>query len=400
MELEVGMGIWNVTVPPEKAVALDRAPIPPLPTTSPREQVEAALEKPFGFEPLRRALTPDDHIAIVLDADLAHAAELLAGVLDHLGTAGIGPAAVTVVTPPGARQDWIDELPDEFADVTAETHDPADRKKLAYLATTKAGRRIYLNRTLVEADFVIVLTGRGYDPQSGYAGAEAALFPALADEEARGSFAGKFSSDSPADKPNQLRTEAAEIVWLLGTPFLVQVIEGSGGAIQDVVAGLLDSGAEGIRRQDDRWRGSAEDQPDLVIAAVAGPPDRVAFGDFAKAAACAARVVKKGGRIVVLAEAAPDLGEGAELLRTLDDTKGAYKRLEKAKPDDWAASYLWAFAAKTASLFLASGYPDEVAEELFTTPLHSPSEVQRLIDAAGSVLVVPDAHRTLVTIRR
>jgi nickel-dependent lactate racemase len=398
MDLIVGTATWPVTIPPEKVVALRRAAIPPLPVASPREQVQAALEAPFGFEPLRRALTPDDHIAIVLDADLPQAAELLAGVLDHLGTAGIAPSAVTVITPPGARQDWIDDLPDEFADLTAETHDPGDRKKLAYLATTKGGRRIYLNRTLVEADFIVVLTGRRYDPLSGYAGAEVAIFPTLGDEEIRGAFAGKLSSDAPAAKPNQLRVEAGEIAWLLGTPFLVQVIEGSGGSIQGIVAGLLDSGPEGIRRQDERWHGSVADQPDLVIAAVAGPADRVAFDDLARAAACAARVVKKGGRIAVLTDAAPQLGEGGELLRTLDDTKGTYKKLEKAKPDDWAASYLWAFAAKTASLFLASGYPDEVAEELFTTPVHSAGEVQRLIDAAESVLVVPDAHRSMVTV--
>ena len=66
-----------------------------------------------------------------------------------------------------------------------EIHDPADRRKLAYLATTGAGRRVYLNRTLVDADFVIVLSGRDYDPLTGYAGAEVAVFPALSDEETR-----------------------------------------------------------------------------------------------------------------------------------------------------------------------------------------------------------------------
>ena len=74
---------------------------------------------------------------------------------------------MTIVSPPNSPQTWIDELPDEFADVTAETHDPADAKKLAYLATTKGGRRLYLNRSLVEADFWIFLTGRRFDPRSG-----------------------------------------------------------------------------------------------------------------------------------------------------------------------------------------------------------------------------------------
>lgn len=398
LELQVGLSTRTVLVPTEKAVPLHRAPVPPLPTANPRELVRAALEAPVGFEPLRRALTPDDHITVVLDPDLPHAADLLAGVLDHLGTAGIGPAAVTVLTTPGSRQDWIDELADEYADVRAETHDPADKAKLAYLASTRAGRRVYLNRTLVEGDFIVLLTGRRYDPVSGYAGAESAVFPALAEEEVQAGLKGQLSSEPPTAEPWEPRAEAAEIAWLLGTPFLVQVIEGTDDSVQDVVAGLLDSGAEGIRRQDNRWRGSVADQPGTVIASISGDPSRQTFLDLAKAAACAARVVRKGGRVAILTEAAPALGEGAELLRTLDSPKGAYKRLAAARPDDWAAAYLWAFAAKQASLFLESGYPDEVAEELFTTPIHTVAEVQRLVDAADSVLVVPDAHKSMVTV--
>ena len=380
-------------MPPAKAVPLKRAAVPSVPTAGGRELVRAALEKPHGFEPMRRAVTPDDRVTIVLDPELPDAAELLAGVLDHLKTAGIEPAAVTVLTPPGGRQDWIDELPDEYADVTAETHDPADRAKLAYLATTKAGRRVYLNRTLVEADFNVILTGRGYDPVTGYSGAEAAVFPALADEELRAAAAAGVTGDAPTEPS----AEAHEIAWLLGTPFLVQVIEGAGGTVGEVVAGLLDSGAEGARRQDARWRGTVADEPDLVIAAVSGEPERITFLDLAKAAACGARVVQKGGRVVVLTDAAPALGEGAELLRRHDGPQGMYKRLAALKPADWAAAHLWAYAAKRASLVLASGYPDEVAEELWATPIAKPGELQRLIDAADAVLVVPDAHRSMVT---
>jgi nickel-dependent lactate racemase len=396
-DLQVGLGTWSVTVPPEKATRLRHAATPPVPTATPREMVRASLEHPFGFEPLRRALTPDDHVTIVFDPTLPHGAELLAGVLDHLGTAGIGPGAVTVLTPPGSPQGWIDDLPDEFEDVTAETHDPSDLKRLAYLASTKAGRRVYLNRTLVEADFNIVLTGRGYDPLSGYAGAEASLFPALSDDASRAAAGGEFSTDAPGDWHPAV--ESAEIAWLLGTPFLVQVIEGGGDDVQEVVAGLLDSGAEGVRRQDARWRGSVDERPDTVIAVVTGEPARTTFLDLAKAAACAARVVRKGGRVAVLTGAAPDLGEGAETLRKLQSPGAAATRLGKSRPDDYAACLLWAFAAKTAgSLFLASGYPDEVIEELFATPIRTPSEAQRLIDAAGSILVIPDANKSMVTV--
>lgn len=392
-ELVVGSEPWTLTIPPDRAVPLHRAPVVP-PAGSAQQLVHDALEKPYQFEPLRRALTPDDRVTIVIDPRLPHLAEMLAEVLRHLGTAGVSPASVTVVSPPNAPQAWIDELPDEFADVTAETHDPADPKKLAYLATTKGGRRLYLNRSLVEADFMIWLTGRRFDPYSGYAGAEAAIFPALSNEETRAALAGEFSTATPEAHEG----EAAEIAWLIGTPFLVQVIEGEGNTIQEVVAGLYDSAAEGIRRQDARWRGTVASEPEIVIASVSGEPSEIGFLDLAKAAATAARVVQKGGRIALLTTAAPDLGPGAQLLRTLDGPTGAKKLLANEKPDDWAAAALWVFAAKRASIFLASGYPDEVAEELFATPIHTHSEAQRLIDTGGSVLLLPDAHKTTVTL--
>ena len=62
---------------------------------------------------------------------------------------------------------------------------PADRRGLSYLATTRRGRRIYLNRTAVDADQLVLLTRRSYDCRMGYAGGEGALFPALSDEAAR-----------------------------------------------------------------------------------------------------------------------------------------------------------------------------------------------------------------------
>jgi nickel-dependent lactate racemase len=392
-ELVVGSEPWALAVPADRALTLQCKEFAP-PTASPRQLVQDALEKPFHFEPMRRALTPDDRVTIVVDPRLPHLAEMLAAVLDHLHSARVDPSTVTIVSPPNSPQAWIDELSDEFADVTTETHDPADAKKLAYLATTTGGRRVYLNRSLVAADFMILLTGRRYDPHSGYAGAGAAVFPTLSNVETQTALAGEFTVRAP----EAAEGETAEIAWLLGTPFLVQAIEGAGNTIQEVVAGLLDSAAEGVKRQDARWRGTVAEKAETVIAAVGGDPADISFLDLAKAAVTAARVVQKGGRIALLATAAPALGPGAQMLRRLAGPAGAKKLLAKEKPDDWAAAALWVAAAKHASIFLASGYPDDVAEELFATPIHTPSEAQRLIDTGGAVLLIPDAHKTMVTL--
>ena len=394
VELPVGLSAWPVTIPPEKVVELRRAAVPPSPTASPRELVKAALEAPFGFEPMRRAITPDDHVAIVLDPDLPHPAELLAGVLDHLATAGVAPSAVTIISPPAASQGWIDALPDEYAEVTAETHDPTERKKLAYLASTKADRRVYLNRSLVEAEFVVVLTGRRYDTVTGYAGAELAVYPTLADEDIRTAYAGPFTKSNPWPGTD----EAREVAWLLGMPFLVQVIEGPGGTIHDVVAGLLGSEPEGRRRQDARWAGTIGAKADTAVATISGPADRVTFRDLAAAVVTAAGAVVKGGRVVLLTDAAPALTDGVERLRAFDDPKEAWNAIRREKPDDAAACRQWCLATAAVRVCLASGYPDDVAEELFATPIRTPTEAQRLIDAAESVVVIPDAHKMKVTV--
>ena len=249
MELRVGRSTWTVNIPPDRLVELRRAPVPPPPTQPPRELVRAALDAPFGFEPMRRAVAPGDRVTIVLDTDLPRPADLLAGVLDHLQTAGVPASDVTVLTPPGANQGWRDDLTPEFSAVTAEVHDPDDAKRHAYLATTKKGRRVYLNRTLVEADFTVLLAGRGYDPLLDYAGAEAAVFPQLSNVETRTELADQFTTDPPTPEPSDFRAEAIEVARLLGTPFLVQIINGEGDAIQDVIGGLRDSSAEGVRRQ-------------------------------------------------------------------------------------------------------------------------------------------------------
>lgn len=395
-DLFVGNTPWSLTVREGQRVEPRRSPISE-PTAPAAELTRAALERPFGFEPLRRALTPDDRITLVLDPNIPQLAPVLTEVFVHLASAGVGIDNVTVLTPPGTPASWLDEIPDEFDGVRTEVHDPEERKKLAYLASTTAGRRLYLNRTLVEADFIIVISGRGYDPVTGYGGAESSIFPALGDAETRAAFEGDLHVRAPGNEPWPVRAEATEVVSLLGMPFFVQVIEGGGDTVQEVVAGLPNASPEAIRRQDRRWRCTVGEEPDTVIASVGGDRGRITFLELAKAAACAARVVRKGGRIAVLTEAAPDLGDGARLLRSMDGPSGARRLLEKEKPADWAAAYLWAFSAKHHSLFLASGYPDETTEELFATPIRTASEAQRLIDGSEKVLLISDAHKTMVT---
>jgi nickel-dependent lactate racemase len=401
MRLDLAWGQHALAVEVEDRLVLTphRAPLTP-PVADPAAAVRDALEHPIDYPALRHALTPDDHVAVVVDEHLPQLPRLLVPVLEHLREAGIAPEAITLLClPPSSGQPWLEELPDEFQDVRVEVHQPEDRKKLSYLATTKQGRRIYLNRSAVDADQLVLVTRRSYDPVLGYAGGETALYPGLSDEATLQEAGAKPDARPPGPEPWPTRKAAAEVAWLLGAPFLVQVIEWEADATAAVLAGPPESTTEGVRQLDARWRVEVDRPADVVIAPLSGTPDRLGMDDLARAFFSAARVVRPGGAIVVLTDAAPALGRSFELIRQREDPGAALKLLSQERPADLPAGFMWATAATQAKLYLLSGLPAETVEELFAVPLDQPRQVERLLKPDAAVLVLPDAHKTLAVLR-
>jgi len=398
IDIACGSRHLDVDVPADNLIAVRRQPQAQR-LTDPAGAVRGALEQPDNFPPLRRALTPDDHIAVVVDESIAALAELLPPILDHLQAAHIEPEAITLVCPASSsQQPWIDELPDAFQDVRVEVHQPGDRKRLAYLATTKQGRRIYLNRTVVDADQLVVLTRRSYDCLLGYAGGEGAIFPGLADQAALEDVHGRLSLEAAGGQPWPLKREAGEVAWLLGMPFLVQVIEGSVGEVLHVVGGSLDSSPVGERLLDARWRVEVDEPADVVLAPLhADESSPLTFDDLSRAFLAASRVVRPGGKIVLISDAQPDLGASAAVMRGYDEPRDALNRLLKEKPADLEAGFGWASAAEQAHLYLLSRLDGDIAEDLFTTPLEHAGQVQKLVERR--CLVLPDAHRTTAILK-
>ncbi len=363
------------------------APDPETGATSTEGLVAIALEHPYRYAPLRQAVTSDDQIAIVVDDSFPGMTEVLSSVLKTLKDAGIELKNVTAILRSEAPEPkWIDELPEAYTDIQTEIHNPDDPKKLAYVATTSGERRVYLNRRLVESDFVIVVGGRRFDALSGIAGGEDLIFPALSNEETRLHYRGIFRYKNPVTDP-----EIREIIELFGSPFFVQAID-AGSRIVEIVAGLPNSLLEGISRYKHRWCSNVSDRPRTVIASISQTAD---FAELALAAINAARVVEPGGRIVLLSPELEISGTGIDILKRYDDPRLARRMLKKVKPDDWVACHLWATAARRARIYLANCESD-LAEELFAFGIGNARELERLIESSEAVLVLHQAHRSVV----
>lgn len=364
---------------------------------NPAIALRMALENPFRFPPLRRALTPDDQVTIVLDEELKQIATYLIPLLEHLAEAGISAGRITLLCKDAStEQPWLDELPDAYEDVRIVIHDPDDRKQLNYLATTKSGRRVYLNKWIVEADQIVVLGRRIFSADQEDYGAETIIFPDYADRESQKLFANK--GKSPTDH-SVLWNEATEIAWLLGAPFFVQIIENADFSPSHIVAGTQESSIEGKRLLNSRWRMEFPEPADLVIAAITGQPGQE-LQQIAKALAAAAKVTKVDGKIALLTDFEPEIHDFQD---HFEELLAASKHTEFSEdqtlPLDSQVLTQWSKAQDKATLYLLSKLSDDAAEDLMTIPLHHAREVQKLLRNETTCIVLPDAHLVKTVLR-
>ena len=168
----------------------------------------------------------------------------------------------------------------------------------------------------------MLFTRRRYDPRLGYAGAETALYPQLADDATQQELAPRLDARPPADKPSAIQAEARTVAWQLGAPFFIQVIEGQAGGIAHLVAGPLESSDAGQHLLDARWRVEFDRPADVVIAGISGQRRKTSRSTTSSLALFSppGRISCPAERqIVVLTEAAPPLGPGFEKFRHHDD---------------------------------------------------------------------------------
>jgi len=298
--------------------------------------------------------------------------------LTELAAGGVSASQVSLIVQTGA--DMSD------TGIVRHPHRAEDRGSLSYLASTKGGRRIYLNRTVVEADQAIVVAEVRFNFRGEVIGGATSLFPALSDAAAIDELVGE-----PVEK---LRNQANEVAWLLGAPFFLHIIRGAGGRIARVVGGLADSFITARAACETEWRAEVKERADVVIAELGRNNVTLTADDFAAAAANAGRIARPGGTIALVSGAAPVLGSAWQSLRGTDSITVARAAIRKMKAPDGPSAKTWLRAVGEFRVLVLSGWPAPMVEELFATPVADFSQQQRVVDASVRVAVLNDAERT------
>lgn len=358
--------------------------------------VRHALSNPVEYPQLCRAVTPDDHIAIVVDDQICGFVEILKAVVEHLSGAGIALENITVICPTGTNPDsWINILPDELDEIKVEVHDGANKKKLCFVATTEEGLGIYLNRTLVEAEQVVVLGKRCYSPLFGIAGAESDLFPAFSNLETMATYNKDFN-DELSDIPHPAMQQAIKVAWYLGAPYFIQIVEGTGENIEAVFAGSVQANRFAEEKLNEIWMNEVGSSSDVVLAIVGGKNEKIEFTHLCRAVACASRVVKKNGIIVLLADAEFNLAN----IRKQLETKAVGKNDSTLKLVPTHNLRQWVESASFARVFVSTFDGKDDIAKLLASPIHSEQELRELVATAKNITIIHDAHKAFVKTKK
>ncbi|HWE35974.1 MAG TPA: lactate racemase domain-containing protein [Isosphaeraceae bacterium] len=354
--------------------------------------VRAAIEHPRDYPPLRRAVVPGDRVVLAVDPEVPEVPTVLGAICEALFEAGVEPEGVRVIASgPIALAEG--RLP---AGVSWSVHDPEERSRIAYLASTPEGRRIYLDRDVTDADCVVPVGRLGYDPVLGYRGPWGVLFPGLSDAETQRAERAQARDDTPdRDRERPALRESAAVSWLLGSQFHIGVTTGSGG-VSGVLAGLETTvRAEGMAAVDAAWTFRPEGRASLVVAGIGSPGRPTGLDDLAEGLATASRLVRGGGKIVLLSRASGEPGPALSRLRGADDPRAFSAALRAAEGEvDSPAARRLASSLARADVYLLSALADDLVDDLGMIPLARPAEALRLVASSDSCLFVSQADRT------
>ena len=267
---------------------------------------------------------------------------------------------------------------------------------MSYLAATEKGRRIYINRTVVDADQSDRYARlAGYDWARGYTGATAAIFPALSDEATRQEFGALTESFADGRAADIFLREGEESAWLLGAPFFIQVVEGIGDEIAHIVTGASDSLSEGRKQLEATWLFTEKPQEvSLIIANITGSPGRLDVRDLAGAAAKAVCFAESDGVLAILYPGQIVFDEAMQVVCHAGDATDAVRQPHRQKPHDPSAALQWLSAVGRAHVYLLSHVPSETIEEMHAVPLDKAGSTPKTHRrAAESVMLLSDPQK-------
>lgn len=387
VELEFAEGV----VPDESGTPRGR------PLADPTAALTAMLAAPFDYPSLADSTTPGDRVVVALDRDVPQVARVTAAIIHALVDAGVSPDGIVVLRSQpdreAARSDPCRMVASPLREcISVVTHDPNDRRQLAYLAATESGEAILISRALHEADLVLPVGCLRGDRSPGYFGIHGGIFPTFSDAKTIERFRGFGISNGRGNRPRSCTAEVDHVAWLLGINFTIQVIRAAGEQVLHVLAGESNAvRREGSALYQAAWSWSTSRHASLVVAAIEGEAGQQTWENVGRALEAARPFVEDGGSIALCCELAAPPGPAMQHLACAASREAALRQVRQHRPVDVLPAAQLVHALAHNKVYLLSRLAASVVEDLDMIPVADPHELARLVRRHPSCILLSNA---------
>ncbi len=287
-----------------------------------RSMTIASLMEPRDFPAILRAIVPGDHVALAVDPNIPQLETIVLAVVEYLessATSASQPSEIDVVLGDEVSDETLASLEQILnSRATVRVHNSASREDLRYVGADSKALPVYLNRYLVDADFllpIVTLRGCMEAAQPLLAG----VFPMFADSLSR-------------QRAYVQAMEADGVVLSLAVQVVVSVTTDATGDIASIQTGT----PEGVI---DAWTSQLVEDTSpvssIIVATLDGESTQQTWLNAARAAHTAAELLPGGGTIVLWTRITePPSGSLAELADSGEELQSRIKALQSDEHDE------------------------------------------------------------------
>ncbi|TWT98652.1 lactate racemase domain-containing protein [Stieleria varia] len=292
------------------------------------DEVVKSLNAPLDFPGIDAAIVPGDRVAIALDPNVPQIGEVVSGLLRALHQSDIGD--VDIVLWDEATEQTVQEVRSVAGECAVIVHQSRRRGQLRYLGADGDAEPIYLNRAVIDADFVLpvhAIRADDVELKRDLTG----IFPSLADSATVSRF---LNADRGFDQPLAVGKMSAETRWLLGVQLVLGVTANAKGLVGNVFAGTPDAiGGQVTSRVNEP--DSVPPKAELVVASLDGESRQQTWANAIRAAHAALRFVADGGTIVIWTDIEePPTGRLTRVDSDMDESESAMQAEESDDDED------------------------------------------------------------------
>ena len=334
--------------------------------------------------------------------------EFLPVLLDTLENYGALWDGITVFIAYGTHRRQTDKeclaaYGDTYKKVRFIHHDCMDNNCFVNLGKTSRATPVLIRRDILKADFLITFGAISHHYFAGYGGGRKMIFPGLGQREAiyhnHGLFLdpdrhtlSPFCQSGILDR-NPLAEDLAEYETFLPADLAIHGILDSMGNVCDLLPGI---GTDHFRKACAQHGKNCElfsnMEYDLVIASCGGYPKDINFIQSHKAIDNAAKFVRDGGRLIVLAECFDGVGSKTFLpWFDMGDWGKAFHKLSENYEGNGGTALSMMSKLQRIKILLVTKLSDAVCETMGVEKISVDRAKMHVKQSSGSLAAIPNA---------